>query len=246
VTVADASNRGRNIVWYTGVHAECKVETGALVSKRASSSGEAASASASTQTDEEDGEQGESWRHVALSVRQSQRLVELLIDGELASQCTMSAEGKLFTSGSGLALRLAAGCTAYTTGTTSTGSPADDQADGAALSMGCVALLQCYPTSALTHGAVMEIYMTQRELLQLPANHQPYASAPPVLSQLRALPEEAALGERVQALLQCVDAGSGGDSTEQLRVGWPESAPSVGCLCPQGSAGDCVSPLSLV
>jgi hypothetical protein len=134
------------------------------------------------------------WRHIALCVRQSQRLVELLIDGELSCQSEMSADGKLFTNGSGMVVTLGPWA-------------------GGAEAGGCIAYLQVYPHSALSRGAVLDVFQSQRDLLGERATA--LSDVAPELAALHALPADSTLIQRVQAL------ASG------PQVGWPPIPPAV-------------------
>lgn len=89
----------------------------------------------------------DTWTHIAISVQQSQRALELLINGEFDQRVTMSAHGKLFTDGEGLPLSI--GLFSANAKTTC-----------------CISHLQVYPTCSLSRGSAKQVFEAQRLMLR--------------------------------------------------------------------------------
>ena len=125
----------------------------------------------------------DTWTHIAISVQQSQRALELFINGEVDQRETMSAHGKLFTDGEGLPLKVGL-----------------FSAD--AKTRCCISHLQVYPTCSLSRGAAKHVFEAQRDMLREVVNPERPPNVPAAILDLDASLD---LMQRAQAVCGCDD-----------------------------------------
>ena len=125
----------------------------------------------------------DTWTHVAISVQQSQRALELLINGEVDQRDTMSINGKLFTDGEGLPLHIG-------------------RFSADAKTTCCISHLQVYPTCSLSRGSAKQVFQAQRLMLrELVAPERP----PGVPAGIVDLDASLDLMHRAHAISKCDD-----------------------------------------
>lgn len=133
----------------------------------------------------------DTWTHVAVSVQQSQRALELLINGEVDQRGTMSAHGKLFTDGEGLPLHVGR-------------FSADAQTTC------CISHLQVYPTCSLSRGSAKQVFQAQRLMLRELVEPERPSGVP---AAIVGLDQSADLAQRVDVLCGC-DSRAGWPAVE--------------------------------
>ena len=114
--------------------------------------------------------------HVTFSVQQSQRSVELLLNGEVNQRAEMSEGGKLFTDGGGMPLVMGA-----------------FGADGTC----CISHLHVYPTCSLSRGSAKQVYQAQRSMLGEKVEPEVPLGVP---STITALGPSASLKQRLETI----------------------------------------------
>ena len=118
----------------------------------------------------------DAWTHVTFSVQQSQRSVELLLNGEVSHRAEMSEGGKLFTDGGGMPLVMGA-----------------FGADGTC----CISHLHVYPTCSLSRGSAKQVYQAQRSMLGEKVEPEVPLGVP---STITALGPSASLRQRLETI----------------------------------------------